>query len=67
MSHKSYWAIVDRDNNVVGRWDGNYHYVPCYERYKEAKIAAIARKIPDFKIVNAVWAMSLKPSEYSQI
>lgn len=66
MSHKSYWAIIDRSYNVVGSWTGEVHYVACYERYKEAKIAAIARKIPDFKIVNAVWAMQLPPSEHSQ-
>ena len=63
---KSYWSIIDRDNNVVGSWTGPTHYVACYEKYKEAKLAAIARRIPNFKIVNAVWAMSLNPSEYSK-
>ncbi|MGL5874028.1 MAG: hypothetical protein ACRC2R_16940 [Xenococcaceae cyanobacterium] len=64
---KIHWAIVDRDNRVVGRWEGNYHYVPCYEKYKDAKLDAIARKIPNFTIANAVWAMQLPPSPHSQI
>jgi hypothetical protein len=50
MNAKCYWGILDRDGRAVGEWLGSSYFVFCYEKYGEAKLSAIALKIPDYKI-----------------
>lgn len=61
-----YWAILDKENRVVGEWNGNTHWVSLYEQKSEAKNQAIALNIPNFQIVDAAKAMQCKPSELSK-
>lgn len=60
-----YWAIVDEEGNVIGKWEGSFHIVMIYERKSEALVDAVSLHIPKFKIVRAEIAMQCKQSKYS--
>lgn len=57
------WSILDDRGFAVGSWNEGFFWIGCYDSYKEAKIAAIALKIPNFKIVRAIEALDRKPSD----
>ncbi len=61
-----YWAILDKDNRVIGEWNGNTHWVPIFEKKSLAKQKAISLNIPRFQIVDAVIAMQQKQSQLSK-
>ena len=60
------YAIIDSENRVIGKWEGNVHIVPVYEKKREAKADLVAMCIPGLQIVDAANAMHLKQSKFSK-
>jgi hypothetical protein len=67
MSKSKLYAIVDRDNGVLGSWAGKTYFVNLFESQKEAKEFAIEVNLTDYQIAIAEYAINLKPSNFLKI
>ena len=57
-----YWAILDRDGRAIGGWIGPLFHVNCFPKRTDAKLVAIALKIPNYQVVPASEAIRKLPS-----
>lgn len=59
------YSIIDKENRVIGEWQGQVHIVLCYRTRKEAKIDALKLSVP-YQIVRSEIALGLLQSKYSK-
>ncbi|MEW6497922.1 MAG: hypothetical protein AB1589_36295 [Cyanobacteriota bacterium] len=59
------YSIIDKENRVIGEWQGQVHIVLCYCTRKEARADALKLSVP-YQIVRSEIALGLLQSKHSK-